>query len=89
MNTEGIDRLRFAIVEQACKDYSSTCIPYTKKRNESYEEFEKREISRKRILSDCTNFFRSDWFCQLCDLDGENIMRELKKKRLQGKRPYH
>lgn len=57
MNTEGIDRLRFAIVEQACKDYSSTCIPYTKKEMKAMKNLRNEKSAENVFYKIAQTFF--------------------------------
>lgn len=67
MSKEGLENLRYAIVEKAIRDYrallegtmlpSSTC---------NIEELER--------------FFRSEWYKLLCDYDGERIMKEIREQ---------
>lgn len=68
MNTEGVDRLRFAIVEQACKDYSSTCIPYTKKRMKAMKNMRNEKLKEKGFCLIVQTFFVLHGFVSCANL---------------------
>ena len=79
---QGEERLIFAIVAQAVRDYQRALrylrLPASKKT-------ESGEIAHKRLKKDCEIFFRSKWYSQLCDLDGEELMATVKKRSYNGK----
>jgi AAA15 family ATPase/GTPase len=66
MNDEGVDLLRNAIVIQAAKDYKRS-FDY---RSGACDEFDREEIEQ---------FFRSEWYEQLTDVNSEYIMNEIKR----------
>lgn len=68
MTDEGCDLLRNAIVAQAAKDYKK--VVKQKKRHPKYGVYNKEELD---------SFFGSQWFEWLTDLDGEYIIKEIKK----------
>ena len=59
------EKLVEAIIVQAVRDYSIALTEV---------------VVDERMVSDCERFFRSDWFQMLTDLDGEAIIREIKKQ---------
>ena len=68
MTDEGCDYLRNAIVTQAAKDYKK--IVKRKKRHPKYGAYSKEELER---------FFNSQWFEFLTGVDGNYILKEIKK----------
>lgn len=76
------ERLIFAIVAQAVRDYQRALrylrLPASKKT-------ESGEIAHERLKKDCEIFFRSKWYSQLCDLDAEELMATVKKRSYNGK----
>ena len=51
----------------------------------SPEEIRERIIiSSNKTIVDCEKFFRSEWYTMLCHLDGEYVMRTI-RKRVDGK----
>lgn len=69
---EGANNLRFAIVEQAVKDYTKL-LSEIKKRIYVHDK-------TKWELQKLERWFRSDNFKYLCDLDGEEIMKRCQKR---------
>lgn len=67
---EGYERLAAAIVEQAAKDYKSALQRLTRK---------PLDCEAKRMVDDCERFFRKD-IGRYSDLDGEAIIRAVRKK---------
>ena len=59
------EKLVEAIIVQAVRDYSIALTEV---------------VVDERMVSDCERFFRPDWFQMLTDLDGEAIIREIKKQ---------
>ncbi len=39
-----------------------------------------KDIEGNKYKSDCERFFRSQWFCSLTSLDGEEIIQRIKKE---------
>ena len=90
MTREGIDRLRFAIVRQACIDYNKA---YFDRR-----ALERKAASRKLSKSDsdelmkarsteteCLAFFHGGWYAMLCDIDPDALIKGLTVRRLKEK----
>lgn len=65
------ERLAAAIVMQAVKDYKSAFTFLKGAKRKSRMAFE-----HEKMLSDCKRFFRSEWFGQLCEYDGERLMKQ-------------
>ena len=65
---EGIDLLRCAIVKQAAEDYKK--VINGKKHHPKYGKYNRNELEI---------FFHSSWFEMLVDIDGDNIIKEIKK----------
>ena len=65
----GVDLLRNAIVEQAAKDYRK--VVSGKKRHPKYGLYKKEELEE---------FFGSAWFQWLTDVNGNYIMREIRRR---------
>ena len=63
----GYERLRNAIILQACEDYERAL------------KIKKRAY-RKKAIQEIEEFFRSEWFYELTDIDPEKIMLEIKRK---------
>ena len=62
-----------AIILQAAKDYRLARRKLRRKpRNED----------AKFMVKDCEDFFRSDWFKMLTDVDGEMILRKLQEEKI-------
>ena len=75
---KGLDDLRFAIIQQACKDYEAS-LKYL--RNHPEKDWQSRKtLQAIRMKDECETFFRSQYFSLLCDLEGEEIMRMIRKK---------
>ena len=58
-----------AILVQACKDYKSKYARYLKKPDEINED----------DLIFAKQFFSSEWFEVLCDLDGEELVKKIER----------
>lgn len=74
---EGLEALRFAIVQQAVNDYLRA-LKWIR-RNPNASKKSKGYIDRHRIKNDCEIFFRSKWFGMLYDLSGEEVMKEIRR----------
>ncbi len=58
-----------AMIVQAAKDYHSAAIQHKK---------HPKRIRHIQMMQDCENFFLSDWFCILTELNGENILQRIR-----------
>ena len=65
------ETLANAIIEQAAKDYR-LALRYHFKHPESPKY--------KRDVQEIESFFRSDWYTALTDVDGENLIREIRRR---------
>ena len=65
------ENLANAIVLQAVKDWRAAR-KKLKKRPKNEEA--------KLMVKDCEDFFRSDWFTALIDVDGEVLLRKLQEE---------
>lgn len=83
------EMLKFAIIENACKDYEWS-LRYLNRLDHvglTLTENQKKNIEKaKRMLSESENFFRSEWFSIICELDGESLMRKLRHRAMTEKR---
>ena len=75
---KGLDDLRFAIIQQACKDYEAS-LKYLRNHPEHGWQSSKK-IQMIRLREDCESFFKSKYFALLYDIDGEEVMRMIRKK---------
>lgn len=80
MTDEGIERLRYAIVRQACKDFNSAYLERKKKPTEKEID---RLMKARAMESECLQFFHSGWYSALCDIDPDNLIRALKARRIK------
>ena len=71
--TEPWESLANAIILQAVKDY-----------REARKKHRKRPKNEdtKLMIADCEAFFRSDWFRDLTELDGEMLLRKLQEEEI-------
>ena len=67
---ENIRNLANAVVKQAADDYRLALHGREQKFTENTAGFDRGELEE---------FFRSSWFQALCDLDGEELMKQLKE----------
>ena len=67
-------RLAMAIVKQAVLDYRKAL------QTLKYSPRDQGALAEKDSLE---RFFRSQWFSILCDLDGEELMRMIRTRRLR------
>lgn len=65
------ENLAQAVIVQAAKDYRSAAIQHKK---------HPKRIVHILMMQDCEEFFLSDWFRLMTELDGENLLRRLKEK---------
>lgn len=72
------EKLAAAIVMQAVKDYKQAYAILKGARRRSSVKFQ-----YEQVLSDCKRFFRSEWFCQLCEYDGERLMQRCEENYLK------
>lgn len=79
LSDRGLNELRFAIVQQACKDYE-TSLGYLRKHKGTTGWQSRKALEMIRLRDECTSFFRSEYFSLLCDLEGEEIMKMIRKK---------
>ena len=63
------ESLRLAIIEQAVKDY--------KKALEA--EMKCEDLNARRVIKELENFFRSEWFEQISNLDGKLLIKNIRK----------
>ena len=79
-----VTMLSKAIVQQAVKDYVSSIRNI--KRYEGMETLTANQQDRYNdciyMKMECECFFRSEWFKELCNLDGETIIKEVNEHEL-------
>jgi hypothetical protein len=68
-NEEGIENLTNAIVLQAVKDY-----------RRALKGFSLNGKSSTAVIADCERFFRSAWYRQLTNVDGEYLITNIRKE---------
>lgn len=68
---EDYEALAKAIVTQAATDYYNAL--YTLKRD-------KNDMQSIKTKIDCEIFFRGKWCKQLCDIDGERIIKAIRER---------
>ena len=83
-NEDGFELLKMRIVEQAVTDLV-TAYSFQRK-HKGMNPKSKKAIEMERLRVDCESFFRGQWFTALCELDGEKIIGECKRKALKGGR---
>ena len=69
MNNIGVGLLCNAIIEQAAKDYRNALA--------------KIRVDGKPsswVIQDCENFFHSQWFSELTNVDGDYLIRKLREE---------
>ena len=72
---EPYERLAQAIVVQAAKDYVSSM-----KGLNRYKKGSNKALAAEKMLDETNRFFHSGWFSMLCDLDGDKIVKMLRKE---------
>lgn len=80
--------LRYAIVEQAFKDYEWSLRYLQRLDHEGLTLSKSQQISvekARRYRDECERFFRSEWFQVLCEIDGENVINMLRKRAVTEK----
>lgn len=81
--------IRYAIVEQACKDYE-WALRYLNRLDHpglTLTLSQKEKVEKGRMFVDsCERFFRGAWFSRLVDLDGETLIETLRKRAVEEKR---
>lgn len=68
-NEEGIENLANAIILQVVKDY-----------RKALKGFSINGKSSTAVIADCERFFRSDWYRQLTNVDGEYLITTIRKE---------
>lgn len=74
----GLENLRFGIVKQAIMDYNTALKWLRAHPGVSHDD--KDYLYMHYLKTDCEVFFRSRWFSELCDLDGEELLSTIRKK---------
>ena len=69
MTNEGLENLTNAIVLQAVKDY-----------RKALKGFSLNGKSSAAVIAECERFFRSDWYSQLTNVDGECLITTIRKE---------
>ena len=79
LSDKGLDDLRFAIVRKACEDYEAS-LAYLRKRKNKTGWQDGKTLKMLRLKEDCERFFKSEYFALLYDIEGEEVMRMIRKK---------
>ena len=66
---EGFENLANAIILQAVKDY-----------RRALSEFSLNSTPNTYVIEQCETFFRSEWFQELTDADGEYLIKTIRKE---------
>ncbi len=74
VDTDGAKALACAIVNQALLDYKFEVSVLRRNKFLSYRA--KEAVANIRELR---RFFRSEWYAALCDVPGEDVIREMEK----------
>ena len=69
INEDDIENLTNAIVLQAAKDY-----------RKALKGFSLNGKSSTAVVADCERFFRSEWYRQLTNVDGEYLIINIRKE---------
>ena len=69
--TDPYESLANAIILQAAKDYRAA---------RKKQKYHPKNKDAKLMVEDLEKFFRSDWFAQLTDVNGEMLIRRLKEE---------
>ena len=72
---EPYERLAQAIVTQAAKDYVSSL-----RKINRYKKDSDKALAAEKMLDETNRFFHSGWFSMLCNLDGEKLVKMLRKE---------
>lgn len=73
------EELATAIVRQAAVDYKKASQQLSRLPPAVTEGQKKHRLNLERQVAECKQFFRSEWFTQLSNLDGEYLMEILDK----------
>lgn len=68
-NEEGIENLTNAIILQVVKDY-----------RRALKGLSSDGKSSAAVIADCERFFRSEWYRQLTNVDGEYLIATIRKE---------
>lgn len=80
ISDEAIESLRFAIVKQAILDYESALKWLRKHPQGVGYTYSCTKNTKLRTKNECEIFFRSQWYACLCDIDGEALMKTIRKR---------
>lgn len=81
INNDSAGILRYAIVEQAIVDYANTNRRLGRERaKKEYQQNKGLILKYTWELEEILNFFESQWFEMLCDLDKDKMINLLKSK---------
>lgn len=96
MTESGVERLRYAIIKQACTDFSRA---YIGRKSIERKQFKRRTEKDLKALcmhrsreEECRAFFYSGWYATLCDIPPDKMIRALMVRRQQVTRKtedYH
>lgn len=85
MEKEYMENLRFAIVKQAVYDYTKALKWLRNPPVPQFGDyFENEKAQMERTKSECERFFRGRWYGLLCDIDGEKLMKAVRKQSYYG-----
>lgn len=80
INPMGLEALRFAIVKQAILDYDNA-LKWLRKHPEGVGyTYASSRNSRLHTKMECEKFFRGQWYAMLCDIDGDSMLKMIRKK---------
>ncbi|MCC8067004.1 MAG: hypothetical protein LIO94_07880 [Clostridiales bacterium] len=73
MDRQATERLRYEIIKRACQDYCGAL------RQLERHTSNKKDQEARSTIYECESFFQGNWFAMLCNLDGDWMIRELRK----------
>lgn len=80
MNVDGYSELANAVVVQATEDWRNAMEKLRKMKHSRRRDKKQIIKSLNRKKDDCENFFKSAWFTTLTNLDGKQLLKDLKKE---------
>lgn len=76
---DGYERLANAIIAFAAKEYKKAYRKYNRSLLKTSKKAERDRIDAKGEMKSLENFFYSDWFTMLTDLDPDALLEGIKK----------
>ena len=80
LSDSGLELLKHAIVKQACVDYEASLRYLRKHPGKHGWQSSGKKLHMIRQRDDCIEFFESGYCEMLCNIDGEVIMKAIRKR---------